>query len=94
MIVLNHRYERRSAMQKRKPQFVIAALFLLLSLVLTGCSLTGAGGDPYSAGQKARTEFDQATEKAGNFVAGFCSATPLPIAALGLVLVLRHTKRD
>jgi predicted small secreted protein len=81
-------------MRKRKPQIVIAALLLVLSLVLAGCSLTGSGGDPYSAGQKARTEVDQATQKAGNFVAGFCSATPLPIAALGLVVVLRRARKD
>jgi hypothetical protein len=81
-------------MRKRKPEIIIAVLFLALSLILTGCSLTGTEGDPYSAGQKARTEFDQATEKAGNFVAGFCSATPLPIAALGLVVVLRRAKKD
>lgn len=81
-------------MRKRKPQLVIAALCLALTLFLAGCSLTGTEGDPYTAGQKARTEFDQATEKAGNFVAGFCSATPLPVAALGLVVVLRRTKRD
>jgi len=81
-------------MRKRNPQIIIAALFLALSLILAGCSLTGTEGDPYSAGQKARTEVDQATEKAGDFVAGFCSATPLPIAALGLVVVLRQAKRD
>jgi hypothetical protein len=81
-------------MRSRKPEIIIAALFLALSLILAGCSLTGTEGDPYSAGQKARTEFDQATEKAGNFVAGFCSATPLPIAALGLVVVLRRAKKD
>ena len=81
-------------MRNRKPEIIIAALFLALSLILAGCSLTGTEGDPYSAGQKARTEFDQATEKAGNFVAGFCSATPLPIAALGLVVVLRRAKKD
>jgi ABC-type uncharacterized transport system permease subunit len=81
-------------MRKRKPEIIIAVIFLMLSLILAGCSLTGIEGDPYSAGQKARTEVDQATEKAGDFVAGFCSATPLPIAALGLVVVLRRTKRD
>ena len=81
-------------MRNRKPEIIIATLFLALSLILAGCSLTGTEGDPYSAGQKARTEFDQATEKAGDFVAGFCSATPLPIAALGLVVVLRRAKKD
>jgi ABC-type uncharacterized transport system permease subunit len=81
-------------MRNRKPEIIIALLFLALSLILAGCSLTGTEGDPYSAGQKARTEFDQATEKAGDFVAGFCSATPLPIAALGLVVVLRRSKKD
>ncbi len=81
-------------MPKQNPQVIIAALFLTLSLLLAGCSLTGTEGDPYSAGQKARTEFDQATEKAGDFVAGFCSASRLPIAALGLVIVLRRAKKD
>jgi len=81
-------------MRKRKPEIIIAVLFLALSLILTGCSLTGTEGDPYAAGQKARTEFDQATGKAGDFVAGFCSATPLPIAALGLVVVLRRARKD
>ena len=83
-------------MRSRKPKIAIVALFILLvlSLLLAGCSLTGSSGDPYSAGQKARTEVDQATEKAGDFVAGFCSATPLPIAALGLVVVLRRARKD
>ena len=83
-------------MRNRKTKIVFALLFVfvLLSLIVAGCSLTGTEGDPYSAGQKARTEFDQATGKAGEFVAGFCSATPLPIAALGLVVVLRRAKRD
>jgi hypothetical protein len=83
-------------MRTRKPGIIIAMLFVLfvLSLILTGCSLTGTEGDPYLAGQKARTEFDQATGKAGDFIAGFCSATSLPIAALGLVVVLRRAKKD
>jgi hypothetical protein len=83
-------------MRKRKPEIIIGVLLvlLLLTLILTSCSLIGTEGDPYSAGQKARTEVNQATEKAGNFVAGFCSATPLPIAALGLVVVLRRAKKD
>ena len=52
-------------MRKRKPEIIIAVLLvlLLLTVILTSCSLTGTEGDPYSAGQKARTEFDQATEK-------------------------------
>jgi hypothetical protein len=83
-------------MRNRNAGKALALLFLclILSLILTGCSLTGTEGDPYSAGQKARTEFDQAADKAGDFVAGFCSATPLPIAALGLVVVLRRAKKD
>jgi hypothetical protein len=83
-------------MRKRKPEIIIGVLLvlLLLTLILTSCSLIGTEGDPYSAGQKARTEVDQATEKAGDFVAGFCSATPLPIAALGLVVVLRRAKKN
>jgi hypothetical protein len=83
-------------MRSRKPKIAIVALFILLvlSLLLAGCSLAGSGGDPYSAGQKARTEFDQAADKAGDFVAGFCSATPLPIATLSLVVVLRRAKKD
>jgi hypothetical protein len=83
-------------MRKRKPEIIIGVLLvlLLLTLILTSCSLIGTEGDPYSAGQKARTEVNQATEKAGNFVAGFCSATPLPIAALGLVVVLRRAKKN
>jgi len=83
-------------MRKRRTETVVVVLFvfLALSLILTGCSLTGTGGDPYSAGQKTRTEFDQASKQAGDFVAGFCSATPLPVAALGLVVVLRRTKKD
>ena len=81
-------------MRNRKPEIIIAALFLTLSLILAGCSLTGGGGDPYAAGQKARSEFDKVSKQVGGFVAGFCSATPLPIAALGLVVVLRRAKKD
>ena len=81
-------------MRNQNPQIIIAALLLALSLILTGCSLAGTEGDPYSAGQKARTEFDQAADKAGDFVAGFCSTAPLPAAALGLVVVLRRGKQD
>jgi hypothetical protein len=83
-------------MRNRNAGKALALLFVFfaLSLILTACSLTGTAGDPYAAGQQARTEFDQATEKAGDFVAGFCSATPLPAAALGLVIVLRRTKKD
>ena len=83
-------------MRNRNAGKALALLFvcLVLSLILTGCSLTGTQSDPYSAGQKARTEFDQASKQAGDFVAGFCSATPLPIAALGLVVVLRRAKKD
>jgi hypothetical protein len=83
-------------MRTRKPGIIIAVLFvfLALALILTGCSLTGTEGDPYSAGQKARTEFDQAADKAGEFVAGFCSTAPLPAAALGLVAMLGRAKKD
>lgn len=81
-------------MRKRKPEIAIIGLFLVLSMILAGCNLAETEGDPYSAGQKTRTEFDQAADKAGDFVAGFCSAVPLPIAALGLVIVLRRTKKD
>jgi hypothetical protein len=82
-------------MRNWKPKiiYVLLLVFVALSLILAGCSLTGSGGDPYSAGQKARSEFDQASKQAGDFVAGFCSATPLPIAALGLVVVLRRAKK-
>jgi len=83
-------------MRRTKPWIAIAVVLicLALSLILAGCSLTGAGGDPYSAGQKARSEFDQASKQAGQFVAGFCSASPLPVAALGLVIMLRRAKKD
>jgi hypothetical protein len=80
-------------MRTRKPQIVAVLFFcLVLSLILTGCSFVG--GDPYSAGQKARTEFDQASREAGQFVAGFCSSAPLPLAAVGSVVMLRRAKKD
>lgn len=81
-------------MRNQNPQIIIAALFLALSVFLAGCGVINVEGDPYSAGQKARTEFDQAADKAGDFVAGFCSTAPLPAAALGLVVVLRRGKKD
>lgn len=72
---------------------VLLLVFLLLSLVLTGCELTGTPDDPYSAGQRARAEFDKMTGDAGDFVAGFCNAAPLPAVAVGLVIVLRRARK-
>jgi phage/plasmid-associated DNA primase len=83
-------------MRNREATKFVAVLLVivLLSVILAGCGTINIEGDPYSAGQKARTEFDQAADKAGDFVAGFCSTAPLPVAALGLVVVLRQTKKD
>jgi hypothetical protein len=82
-------------MRNRNTEKALAVLFvfLALSLILAGCSLTGTQGDPYSAGQKARMEFDKMSKEASDFVAGFCNAAPLPAAAVGLVVVLRRTKK-
>ncbi len=82
-------------MRNRNAERALAVffVFLVLSLILAGCSLTGTQGDPYSAGQKARTEFDKMSKEASDFVAGFCGASPLPAAAIGLVVVLQRTKK-
>ena len=82
-------------MRKRHAEKAVVLLLvsLLLSLILTGCELTGAPGDPYSAGQRARAEFDRVTRDASDFIAGFCNAASLPAVAVGLVVVLRRAKK-
>ncbi len=83
-------------MRSGKPEIVIIALFVFLSLSLLLPAVVSPKSRviPTPRASRPGRKFDQATEKAGDFVAGFCSAAPLPLAALGLVVVLRRSKKD
>lgn len=64
-------------------RLVLALVVLVLvTLVLTACQ--SPGEDPFQAGQQFREQVDQLMREVGEFVAGFCSASLLPVLATGL----------
>ncbi len=65
----------------RKIAFTIVVI-VLVALLLTACQ--NPGEDPFQAGQQFRDKVDQFLQEAGEFVAGFCSASALPLFATGL----------
>ena len=65
----------------RKIAFTIVVI-VLVALLLTACQ--NPGEDPFQAGQVFREKVDQFLQEAGEFVAGFCSASALPLFATGL----------
>ena len=54
-------------------------VIVLATLLVTACQ--SPGEDPFQAGQLFREEVDQFLQGAGEFVAGFCSASVLPLFA-------------
>ena len=65
----------------RNVAFTIMVI-VVVALLLTACQ--NPGEDPFQAGQQFRDEVDQFLQEAGEFVAGFCSASALPLFATGL----------
>ena len=57
-------------------------LIVVVALLLTACQ--NPGEDPFQAGQQFRDKVDQFLQEAGEFVAGFCSTSALPLFATGL----------
>ena len=57
-------------------------IIVLATLLVTACQ--NPGEDPFQAGQQFREQVDQFLQEAGKFVAGFCSASLLPLFATGL----------
>ena len=57
-------------------------LIVVVALLLTACQ--NPGEDPFQAGQQFRDQVDQFLQEAGEFVAGFCGASALPLFATGL----------
>ncbi len=57
-------------------------IIVLVALLLAACQ--NPGEDPFQAGQQFRDTVDQFLQEAGEFVAGFCSASALPLFATGL----------
>ena len=60
----------------------ILVVFVLAALLMTACQ--NPGQDPFQAGALFREQVDQFLQEAGEFVAGFCSASLLPLFATGL----------
>jgi hypothetical protein len=68
---------------------VLVALALLVAVgVLAACTIVLPDDLSYEGGQIARDYFDQLMDQVGQFIAGFCSAGVLPIAAIGAIAVL------
>ena len=65
----------------RKIAFTVVVI-VLVALLLTACQ--NPGEDPFQSGQQFRDQVDQFLQEAGEFVAGFCSASALPLFATGL----------
>ena len=65
----------------RNIAFTIVVI-VLVALLLTACQ--NSGEDPFEAGQQFRDTVDQFLQGTGEFVAGFCSTSALPLFATGL----------
>jgi hypothetical protein len=55
---------------------------LVLAVMVAACQTPG--GDPYQAGQAFRDQVDRFLQESGEFVAGFCSTSLLPVVIAGL----------
>ena len=71
---------------------VVLAL-LMAAALLTACTIVLPDDLSYEGGQLARDYFDQLMDQVGQFIAGFCSAGALPIAAIGVMAVLLPRRR-
>ena len=69
--------------------FIIVVL-MLVTLLVTACQ--NPGENPFQAGQQFREQVDLFLQEAGEFVAGFCSASSLPLLATGLAAYLLSKK--
>lgn len=73
---------------------VLVVLALLMAAVLlAACTIVLPDDLSYEGGQLARDYFDQLMDQVGQFIAGFCSAGILPIAAIGAMAVLLPRRR-
>lgn len=66
--------------------FIVIAIVVLAVTMLSACQEPGQ--DPYQAGQQMREQVDQAMQELGQFVAGFCSASPVSLLLVGLAALL------
>jgi hypothetical protein len=73
---------------------VLAVLALLMAaILLAACTIVLPDDLSYEGGQLARDYFDQLMDQVGQFIAGFCSAGILPLAAIGAMAILLPRRR-
>lgn len=71
---------------RRSLHVVLVILALLVAAgLLAACTIVLPDDLSYEGGQVARDYVDQLMDQAGQFVAGFCSASVLPVAAIGVL---------
>jgi hypothetical protein len=70
------------------PMVLVILALLMAAVLLTACTIVLPDDLSYEGGQIARDYFDRLMDQVGQFIAGFCSASALPIAALGAITVL------
>lgn len=68
-------------------------LMLVLGLLLTACTISWDGDLSREAGQETRQQVDELLDQAGEFVAGFCSSSLLPLALAGMALAGRRSRK-
>lgn len=67
---------------------LVVVVLLIATALLAACTIVLPDDLSYEGGQIARDYFDQLMDQVGQFIAGFCSASVLPIAAIGAIAVL------
>lgn len=67
---------------------LVVVVLLIATALLAACTIVLPDDLSYEGGQIARDYFDQLMDQVGQFIAGFCSASFLPIAAIGAIAVL------
>lgn len=65
-----------------------SSIFLIIgaALLMTACTVSWDGDLDREAGREARRTVDQVIDQTGQFFAGFCEASVLPLAVAGLAL--------
>ena len=76
-------------MELRRMRIVlmVGVALVLVALTASGCGESGL--DPFQAGQAFREELNNLMREAGQFIAGFCSASILPGLIAAWFLLIR-----
>lgn len=73
---------------------LLVMLLLLVMVVIAGCEQISPDDLSREAGREARQGVEVLLEQLGEFVAGFCAASALPVAMVSGAAVLSRSRRQ